>query len=344
MGRTLRQTVLYWHSIRHTRMSQLLARACLLVKRNVLVQAARLTPPRSCGGRRPMRGKARGGMLSAAPPQPLFTPRRSLVTEERDARVLCLLNRRFPLEIPFNWHDAGRENRSPLEQLTVHYMEYLEAVDDELFARLVEDWVVQNASYRPGYWLDCWNSYALSIRTVVWMQQYALRAARLPDHTRSALVASLLQQMRFLRHNLELDIRGNHLMKNIKALFWAGHFFTGKEANNWTRLGQRLLHQELREQILADGMHYERSPAYHCVVFADLLECLAVLEPGPSRDVLLESLARMAQTLADLTHPDGRISLFADGGLHMTYTPEECLGVYAALTGQQVRAAEQVQQ
>ena len=32
----------------------------------------------------------------------------------------------------------------------------------------------------------------------------------------------------FLRNNLELDIQGNHLIKNIKALLWASSFFDEK--------------------------------------------------------------------------------------------------------------------
>ena len=44
---------------------------------------------------------------------------------------------------------------------------------------------------------------------------------------------------------------------------------------SWAR---QLLASELDEQVLADGMHYERSPAYHCQVLADLIDMRPWLE------------------------------------------------------------------
>ena len=78
-----------------------------------------------------------------------------------------------------NWQPAQMEVGTRVEKLNLHYMEYLEAVDGASFEALVTDWIDRNPPYRTGYWLDCWNSYALSIRTVVWLQQYARRREQL---------------------------------------------------------------------------------------------------------------------------------------------------------------------
>ncbi len=43
-------------------------------------------------------------------------------------------------------------------------------------------------------------------------------------------------------------------------------------------LGESLLKAQLRQQFLSDGVHFELSPAYHCQVFADLVECAVVAE------------------------------------------------------------------
>jgi len=83
-------------------------------------------------------------------------------------------------------------------------------------------------------------------------------------------------------------------------------------------------------------MHYERSPAYHLQVFGDLLECYHVIEPGDTQEALAVTLDRMAQVGADTRHPDGYVSLFNDGGMHITYLPETCLDVYAKLRNRQV--------
>jgi uncharacterized heparinase superfamily protein len=161
------------------------------------------------------------------------------------------------------------------------------------------------------------------------MQQLARRS--LPEAFLARVRHSLYEQLAFLAANLEFDLGGNHLLKNLKALLWAGRFFQGAEA--WTARAEPLLARELERQILADGHHFERSPAYHLQVFADLLECFAVLGEGRLRERLGSRLDVMAQAVADLRHPDGLPSLFNDGGLHMAYSPDDCLRIYAALRG-----------
>ena len=46
------------------------------------------------------------------------------------------------------------------------------------------------------------------------------------------------------------------------------------------------LRQQLAIQVLPDGGHYERAPAYHCQVLGDLIDVAGLLrsagrEPGP---------------------------------------------------------------
>ena len=238
--------------------------------------------------------------------------------------------------LPFDWHPPELETGTRLWKLNLHYMEFLEGLADEDVVAIVRDWIRANPPYRPGYWHDDWNAFALSIRCVVWMQQLAARGA-LPPAFRSEVAASLTRQIRFLVRNLETDILGNHLIKNLKALLWASAFFDGAEAKRWRAIGARHLEQQLDEQVLPDGCHYERSPSYHCQVLADLLECRQVLGDHPVRPKLDEALARMAQVAADLSHPDGGPALLNDSGLSMAYPPATCLKVYRRLLGASVR-------
>lgn len=263
-------------------------------------------------------------------PSALFTPRLSAGAENGTTLEALFLNLRWPLASPMNWHPKALQ----LEVMNLHYMEYLEALKDDTVRALISDWIEQNPPYGPRYWHDHWNSYALSIRCVVWMQQAEARQFDLKDTWGKRFLASLVEQLTFLSHHLELDIKGNHLIKNIKALLWGSAYFAGPESERWKRLAHRLLQKELEEQILSDGVHFERSPAYHAQVFADLLESLSLLTPGDLRNSLISHLARMAQALTDLSHPDGLLSQFNDGGLHMAYSPSECLTVYTRLTGQ----------
>lgn len=316
------------HSVRHTRARQLLSRLWLLIKRRASAFYALLKVPATSdrsGSDLPVR---------ASPPPAAMPPRTHLVATTEAGSDIRLLNRSYAFELPMNWHAPELEVGTRLEKLNLHYMEYLEGFDDDLFVATVLDWIKQNPPYGRGYWRDNWNSYALSIRVVVWMQQYQARVDRIPADAAIRMRRSLVAQLRFLRRNLELDIGGNHLVKNIKALLWGGRFFCGAEPDGWSRLGERLLRRELGEQVLADGMHYERSPAYHVQVFVDLLECCQVVEVGAVKNRLEAALDRMAQVTVDLVHPDGRISLFNDGGLSMTYPPEQALDLYRHLRQQ----------
>jgi len=321
-----KRTKLMLRSVRNTQPRQLVMRAWLMGKRRFLVTAA----SRNGGSLK----KGALPLLAEALPAAIFRPRRGLVIRSDHRLQVNLAGQVRRLESPVCWHPPELAKGTRLIKLNLHYMEYLEGLTDDEFAAVLTDWIQNNPPYRSGYWLDHWNSFALSIRVVVWMQQYQERASRLPESVRAALLASLVEQIRFLESNLEDDIGGNHIIKNIKALLWAGRFFTGAEAERWTRLGERLLARELEAQILGDGIHFERSPAYHCQVFADLLETSCCVCEHTLKQRLARYLSSMAQAVCDLSHSDGRVSLFNDGGLSMTYAPAECLEAYARLTGE----------
>lgn len=276
--------------------------------------------------------------LKAVLPQPVFPPRTpGQVWRDGDTLVFCFLGQEHRFGGGhIDWMAPGAEGAHQLWRMNLHYMEYLEEVDDRLFEQLVTAWLDANADLRPGAWRDGWNAYALSIRVVVWLQQMAARQTHISSDLQARMAESLARQMGYLAQNLETDIGGNHLAKNIKALLWAGAAFDGQAAQSWGDLGQSLLRHELHVQILPDGVHYERSASYHTQVFADFLECRAVLPaPLPELDA---ALTGMAQATADLTHPDGLTALFNDAGLHMAYAPGTCLDLYAAQGGARPKA------
>lgn len=236
-----------------------------------------------------------------------------------------------PVAVPMDSGDRyprvneGRES-THLERLTLHYHEYLESFSTAAGQRMITDWIENNPPYVHGYWLDSWNSYGLSIRCVEWMQWLASRRDALDDSFVQMMTHSIAEQMEFLLSNLETDICGNHLIKNIRCLLWIAACFDSPQTQRWHDTGMRYLHKELQRQVLSDGMHYELSPAYHCQVLGDLLDCLSVI-PATEQNFLRVRLAEMVSTLAVLTHPDGLISLFSDGGLHMVHLPDQILEV-----------------
>lgn len=317
----------YVSSMAHTPPSQLLARARLLAKRRSLALLARIAPVE-----RSLHGRAGPALREVLPP-PVFPPRLEQ-SGFRDGRpVARFLGIEREVASPIGWEARDWPEGTHLQRLALHYMEWCEGLEDTAFVAAVDDWIARVRPYRPGYWLTAWNSYALSIRCVVWLQQLALRRARLAPSFVARCAESIVAQIRFLRGNLETDIRGNHLVRNVKALLWAGAAFEGPEADAWRSLGVRLLLDELDAQVLPDGVHYERSPAYHAQVLGDFLECAAVVPAGAARERLAADLDAMARALAALTHPDGGVALFNDGGIHMAYAPVLLLDACERPTG-----------
>ncbi len=267
-------------------------------------------------------------------PLPIFPPRSGMIECGPRGLVLTFLGRAVTMPpAAIDWQAPSRAPEHQLWRMHLHYMEYLEEVDDPLLAALIEDWIRANPPARAGAWKDSWNSYALSIRAVVWMQQLALRGERIAPSTRAQAVVSLAAQLANLESELETDIGGNHLIKNLKALLWGSAFFRGAAAQRWRRTGLQLLSAALEAQILSDGVHFERSPSYHAQVFADLLECRHVLGPDDAPPALEARLRAIAQATADLAHPDGLVAQFNDAGLHMAYPPRTCLDVFDRLLG-----------
>jgi uncharacterized heparinase superfamily protein len=118
--------------------------------------------------------------------------------------------------------------------------------------------------------------------------------------------------MGFLRRHLEYDVGGNHLIKGLKALAGLAVFFADERL---LRLAVRRLSRQLTSQVLADGGHYERAPAYHCQVLADLIDVadLLLATGWTPTDELSAAVERMRSWLGAVLTPDGQVPLLNDG-------------------------------
>lgn len=271
---------------------------------------------------RPVAAVAECEFRSAAP-RALFPAREASARKDADGWTFTLLNKKVKSATLQRWRLPGQNQ---LETMTLNYMEYLEALPDDLLIEVVQSWMAYGFSALDDPWRDIWNSYAASLRAIVWMQQ-AARPTLDPDF-RLAMGNAAAAHVAFVEQNLELDLGGNHLIKNIKALLWGSAAFEGAAALRWRQRGTALLAQAIEEQVLPDGVHAERSASYHAQVFADFLEIRHALGFDPLDGALDRTLGRMAQVVADLAHPDGFPVQFNDSGLTMAYRPATCLEIY----------------
>ena len=175
-----------------------------------------------------------------------------------------------------------------------------------LFARLWRSWQA-SAGFGRG---DAWHPYPAALRAWSWCGLHRDLAAG--SDIEPDFVAGLAAHAGFLRRHLEYDVGGNHLIKGLKALAGLAVFFADERL---LRLATGRLTRQLTKQILADGGHYERAPAYHCQVLADLIDVADLLRAAGQAPVgeITAAVGRMREWLGAVLTPDGQVPLLNDG-------------------------------
>ena len=172
-----------------------------------------------------------------------------------------------------------------------------------------------------------WGQFFLSLRIVNWLKfltRNATRAQEMGDGAQiDRVLANLRLQILSLESRLERELLANHLLKNAKALVFAGALLETPESNRWRVLGQQLLREQIAEQILPDGGHIERSPMYHAWILDDLLDIRHLFESCPPdapecASEVSQCVNSMTRYLSQIIHPDGEIPLFNDSQLDVT--------------------------
>jgi uncharacterized heparinase superfamily protein len=242
----------------------------------------------------------------------------------RTPSMLAPLRFRF-LSVEHNLATAGDWNCPDWPKLwlyNLHYFDDLNADGADARAEwhraLIARWIAEN----PPAAGNGWEPYPVSLRIVNWVK-WSLAGNRLE----SGWLQSLSVQARWLRGRLEWHLLGNHLFTNAKALVFAGVYFAGPEADAWRDEGLAIIQEQLAEQILADGGHFERSPMYHAIACEDLLDLLNLARSYPSSipadtvRIWSETTARMLQWLRAMIHPDGDIVQFNDSAFGIAPLP-----------------------
>ena len=215
-----------------------------------------------------------------------------------------------PIKLPLLW------------QFNLHYFQYLFLLEAGDQVKLCKDWIHRN----PKGHGTGWHPYPTSLRIINWCK------AGIAD---PEVQESLYLQSAFLYRNLETHLMGNHLIENARALVFAGRFFDGAgESSKWSRRGLDLLLNELTEQFLPDGGHFERSPMYHALMLEAYLDVVNIL---PENHTAIEKfrtvVCRMMDYLAALTHPDGNLVLFNDATQEIAPSTAALLGYGESLLG-----------
>ena len=220
---------------------------------------------------------------------------------------------------PNGWNDPRFEK---LWLYNLHYFDYLvndkikvEVEGEQWKDSLVLRWIKEN----PKGWGNGWEPYPISLRVVNWIK-WLIRdqGSGIGDQglgIRDQVRSSLEDQIKWLCLRLEYHLLANHLLANAKALVFAGKFLGNEK---WYRKGMAIYKKELPEQTCADGVNFERSPMYHCIILEDVLDCFELTQ----KQIFREYASKMLGALEVLCGPDGRISKFNDSTEGIAKSPE----------------------
>jgi hypothetical protein len=118
--------------------------------------------------------------------------------------------------------------------------------------------------------------YPSSLRVINWIK--FVSSHQIED---TEITDAIYIQATHVSKRLEYHLLGNHLLENAFCLLHTGYFFKEEEFINRSL---HILKEELQEQILGDGGHFELSPMYHQIILFRVLEAIDLVR---SNDFIL---------------------------------------------------------
>ncbi len=177
--------------------------------------------------------------------------------------------RGFSADIPYRGSDRLGDIKLPWELNKHQYFFTLGKAawvgDRDAWAldivRQIEHWVEDNPCHRGIHWIGGLEAGA---RAVSWIMAYPFYADHGSSQFRERLAAVLAQHMLFVEQHLSVGPFANtHLVGEAAALVTGGLFLDCRHSARWLARGLEILDSEIERQVTADGVHAERSVAYH---------------------------------------------------------------------------------
>ena len=244
-------------------------------------------------------------------------------------------------------HHIGFENpdwlsrdlvESGLWKITLHYhgwawrMAAAANAGNQDAARLLRhyvlNWIDQCDIAKLGSGNLIWNAFAVSTRLSWWIrtleelnEEQTAEIGDLPE----IMIASMYRQADHLSRHVEWDLRANHVLRDACGLAWAGRYLSGPEADKWLAQATEIAVDQVAEQVLADGGHFERTPMYHLHVMEDVLSLAMLLDNPSAQKQMRDAWQAMAEYLDGVLDPNRNIPLFNDGAHHAVCDPQDML-------------------
>jgi len=224
------------------------------------------------------------------------------------------LNREATFEKSIDWNFT---NEGKLWTYNLNYFDFLhqENIDVNQGLKLMHDFSLNYKSLIDGK-----ESYPTSLRIINWIKfffQHSIQDSKFDE--------IIGKDTNRLRHNLEYHLLANHLLENAFALFFAAVYFHDRNLYDFAK---KLLLEQLDEQILNDGAHYELSVMYHQLMIYRVLDCIQLVRKSNwvednIENQLLSKVELMLSWLDKMTFSNGDIPLFNDAAKGINPTSRE---------------------
>jgi uncharacterized heparinase superfamily protein len=222
--------------------------------------------------------------------------------------------------------------QSKLWRYNLHYFDCLNQLEltaerIELQSNIINKWIIENPyGYGTG-----WEPYPTSLRIINWVKWH-FKTDRLSDEAK----LSLWNQVNWLVSRPEYHLLGNHLFINAKALLFSSVIFGLDENSVIYRKALNILIEELDEQFLEDGAHFELSPMYHALAMEDLMDLYQLKSSLPLSfpiQEIQEKYHKGMNWLSYMNYANGELAHFNDcaNGIAPTFKELEDLGISLGL-------------
>lgn len=228
------------------------------------------------------------------------------------------LSHHFEDKIDWNYSIHGK-----LWTYNLTYFDFLHQknMNDDEGCKTIYDFIKQSPSIKDGL-----EPFPISLRGINWIKflsKYQIKNQKIDN--------SLYAQYKILMDNLEYHLLGNHLLENGFSLLFGAYYFRDKELY---KEAKKILENELEEQILEDGAHFELSPMYHQIMLFRLLDCINLVQNNNwNKQELLKLLISKTEIMLGwlnaITYDNGDIPLLNDSANCIAPTTKQ-LNDYAA--------------
>ena len=164
--------------------------------------------------------------------------------------------------VDWNYQDHGR--------LWLYNLNYFDFLNQNEIDRAKGLELIKHFCHEINRVKDGLEPYPTSLRCINWIK-FLVRYEIKDEEIESVLWA----QINHLSKNLEFHILGNHLLENGFALLFGAVYFDNE---NLYKKARGLVEEQLNEQILEDGAHFELSPMYHQIILGRLLDLINIIK------------------------------------------------------------------